>query len=195
MATSRQATIAAIQAALQQPPSTSGGGTGTSNSPAAPHAAPGVTPAQRPKLTADEKRAIDAQRQAESDLQRQAERIQAQQQAQEDALVRSANATINALGGTWRGAALTLEGIPTPGSLFLPLMVLLIFFLLLLPVNGHTRLVWLWLTLTGNAQIQQSAGGGGDTSGTSTTTATTSAPAAGTTTNPPMMTGVEDINV
>ena len=33
----------------------------------------------------------------------------------------------------------------------LPLIVLLIFVFLLLPVNGHTRLVWLWLVITGNA--------------------------------------------
>ena len=29
-----------------------------------------------------------------------------------------------------------------------------IFWLLLLPVNGHTRIEWLWLALTGNAHIK-----------------------------------------
>ena len=49
------------------------------------------------------------------------------------------------------GAA--IGSVPIPGSLLLPLTVLLLFFFALLPVNGHTRLMWLWLTLTGNAHL------------------------------------------
>lgn len=46
-----------------------------------------------------------------------------------------------------------LESLPTPGNILLPLGILLILFMVLLPVNGHTRLMWLWLALTNNAQI------------------------------------------
>lgn len=72
-----------------------------------------------------------------------------------------------------------LGNVATPGSIFLPVSVLIIFFLLLLPVNGHTRIEWLWLALTGNAHIdiggsadfgntpQQSVQGGGADFGTS----------------------------
>ena len=53
-----------------------------------------------------------------------------------------------------------LGNVATPGSIFLPVSVLIIFFLLLLPVNGHTRIEWLWLTLTGNAHLTGASTGG-----------------------------------
>ncbi len=46
-----------------------------------------------------------------------------------------------------------LDKLPTPGNIALPLGILLLFMLVLLPVNGHTRLMWLWLALTKNAEI------------------------------------------
>lgn len=49
------------------------------------------------------------------------------------------------------GAA--IGSIPIPGSLLLPLTVLLLFFFALIPINGHTRLMWLWLVLSGNAHL------------------------------------------
>jgi hypothetical protein len=53
-----------------------------------------------------------------------------------------------------------IANIPQPTSLLVPLVMLLVAFFLLIPVNGHTRFVWLWLTLTGNASIGQGSGGG-----------------------------------
>lgn len=47
----------------------------------------------------------------------------------------------------------SLGRVSTPGSIFLPIAVLLILFLLLLPVNGHTRIEWLWLALVGDAHL------------------------------------------
>lgn len=47
----------------------------------------------------------------------------------------------------------TVGAISTPGSIFLPISLLLIFFFLILPVNGMTRAQWLWGALTGNAHI------------------------------------------
>ncbi len=76
----------------------------------------------------------------------------------------------------WNG----LGNVATPGSIFLPVSVLIVFFLLLLPVNGHTRIEWLWLALTGNAQIDQGAGADFNTGSTggegSANFGTTSAP-------------------
>lgn len=51
-----------------------------------------------------------------------------------------------------------IERLPTPGSMAVPLILLLLFFFLLIPINGHTRIVWLWLTLTGNAEISPAQG-------------------------------------
>ncbi len=51
-----------------------------------------------------------------------------------------------------------LGNVATPGSIFLPVSILIVFFLLILPVNGHTRIEWLWLALTGGAKIDPGAG-------------------------------------
>lgn len=166
----RADSMAAIDAALQGIPTTSAAVQQNNASPVAPHPAPGVsapTPVSNVgKLTADEKRFIDAQRQAQTDEEKRAEKFSAQEQAKQDAFQSSANATANAVQGIVRGTGVALGSLPTPGSLILPLAILLVFFFLLLPVNGHTRLVWLWLVLTGNAEIQQ----GGSSSSTSSTT-------------------------
>ena len=49
------------------------------------------------------------------------------------------------------GAA--IGSVPIPGSILLPLSILLLFFFALVPINGHTRLMWLWLVLSGNAHL------------------------------------------
>ena len=51
--------------------------------------------------------------------------------------------------------------IATPGSIWLPIAVLFIFFLLIIPINGYSRFQWLWLAVFGNAKID----GGGSGSG------------------------------
>lgn len=52
--------------------------------------------------------------------------------------------------------------LPTPGAILTPLIVLLILFMILVPFNGKTRIVWLWYAFTGNASIKQQAGGSTD---------------------------------
>lgn len=44
-----------------------------------------------------------------------------------------------------------LAKVPTPGSLWFPLALLLIFFFILITYGGNTRLQWAWLVLTNNA--------------------------------------------
>lgn len=44
-----------------------------------------------------------------------------------------------------------LANIPTPGGVWLPFLLLMFFFLALFPVNGHTRLKWLFLVIIGQA--------------------------------------------
>jgi hypothetical protein len=55
-------------------------------------------------------------------------------------------------------ASAAIGGIPIPGDLITPLVILLIFFFALVVINGHTRLSWLWLVLSGNAAITTGAG-------------------------------------
>jgi hypothetical protein len=52
----------------------------------------------------------------------------------------------------------TIGAVPIPGDLITPLAVLLIFFFALVVINGHTRLSWLWLVLSGNASITTDGG-------------------------------------
>jgi hypothetical protein len=169
--------MATIDAALETP---SASGTPETDTPEAdaPHAAPGVdapTPlsdvAKKKGLTADEKRAYDVERQQKKDLlseeEAEAERQRQQAEAERSTFEKLADTTTSALGKVWRGTSARLESIPTPGSILFPLIVLLVFFFLLLPVNGHTRLVWFWLCLAGNADIQVGASVPPDTSSSS----------------------------
>lgn len=53
-------------------------------------------------------------------------------------------------------ANVKIGGIPTPGNLVVPLVLLMLFFFILITFNGHTRLQWAWLVLTNNAYITPS---------------------------------------
>jgi hypothetical protein len=46
-----------------------------------------------------------------------------------------------------------LERASTPGSILLPVLILLVLFLAVMPVNGYPRLAWLWFVVTGNASL------------------------------------------
>lgn len=81
-----------------------------------------------------------------------------------DSLTRTANRGLRQVALGLRGAAFGIKGfarrtnqrlarIPTPGDVYVPITILLILFLVLLPVNGHTRLNWLWRVYMGDAQI------------------------------------------
>ncbi len=109
----------------------------------APHAAPGVNAPTPVTGEKPEPRTLTAEEIAEEE--------------RKDAFKASANNVVDKTGQVWRGATAQLGRIPTPGSIILPLIALLVFFFMLIPVNGHTRFVWLWLVLTGNADI---TGGG-----------------------------------
>ena len=149
----RQDSMAAIERALQPPPPPD-----KTTAPLAVPAAGGSL--AKPTLTADEKRAVDAARDDRRDREQQrlqAEKLEQQQEQQEQSRLEQALAQIRGnIGKVWDGTKGKLESLPTPGSLLFPLIILLVFFLLLIPVNGHTRLVWIWLVLTGNAEISGS---------------------------------------
>ncbi len=89
-----------------------------------------------------------------------ADRIREEENARERAIaqgIESVQDTISSVRGSLSGGAAhvgqALGSIPIPGDIVLPLTILLIFFFALVQIGGHTRLMWLWLTLTGNASI------------------------------------------
>ena len=66
------------------------------------------------------------------------------------------------LAETASGAGKIIASANTPGGLFLPITLLLIFFFVLLPVGGNTRAKWLWKAMIGQSHIK---GYGGEASG------------------------------
>lgn len=70
------------------------------------------------------------------------------------------HALVKAAGRTWRnasrilhGADLSIGSLPSPGGIAFPLILLLLFFFLLIQVNGNSRVGWLWQVLTKNASV------------------------------------------
>lgn len=49
-----------------------------------------------------------------------------------------------------------LAGVPIPGGIGVPLTLLLFLLMVIIPVNGHTRIAWLFLTLIGRAYVSGS---------------------------------------
>ena len=47
-----------------------------------------------------------------------------------------------------------------PGGIGVPLVILLLLFLVLIPVNGHTRITWLWFAIVRHAQFSDKPGTG-----------------------------------
>ena len=126
----------------------------------------------------------DMQRvQAEQEKQRQEESAAAQAIRQGVQGVTDNTARINAtLRATLGKIASGVGSVPIPGDLLLPLSILLLFFFARIAVNGHTRLSWLWLVLSGNATITTSGGAsfGTVTTGTPVTPPVTTTPVSGT---------------
>lgn len=69
------------------------------------------------------------------------------------ALAVGAGAVYDFIRSFYRSTSAKLESVPIPGGIGVPLAILFALFLLLLPVNGHTRIMWLWLAITGQAQV------------------------------------------
>lgn len=70
-------------------------------------------------------------------------------------------ATGRSAGQTLNSVQNGLGNVPMPGGIAVPLIVLTVFLMLLVKINGHTRLEWLWLVVTKNAQVQNAGTGGG----------------------------------
>jgi hypothetical protein len=169
----RQLAMAQLQAALAaqptqlQPKQSTGGAGGPaaslSNSVSLPHAAPDPPTlilqqrnTQTPPQTAAQDQLAKDQDTAAKD-QALLARQQKQDNTRAQALIKRAQGAANTAGQIVKGTKIKLEGVPTPGSLMFPLLVLLFLFLILIPVNGYSRLQWLWFTVIGDAAINETA--------------------------------------
>src|SRR5260370_1503041 len=147
MSTKRADDMAVIEAALNQGlqvTDLTSGETVTGLADVAPDPAPEKTEEQ-----AKEKTEKQLKEQRELELKRQS---LIKRQLQE-----TGRATQQVLNSTKNG----LSGVKMPGGLTFPLLTLIVLFMLLVRVNGHTRLGWLWLVVTGDAAIEACTGGSG----------------------------------
>lgn len=55
-------------------------------------------------------------------------------------------------------ASKAITKIPIPGDIKVPLILLLLLFAIIIPVNGHQRIIWFWLALVGQAFIGNGSG-------------------------------------
>ena len=144
----RTASMDIIEKALQEPDPITG------DESVIPTVVPGVQTPSRDSLTSGDDARIQRQDDEEEEVSERQKIIDdaiRQRQEEKDVFQQNANDTVNAIQKVARNTGVTIERLPSPGSVMLPLLVLGIFFFLLLPVNGHTRLTWLWLVVTGNA--------------------------------------------
>ena len=101
----------------------------------------------------DEDRARRLAKEERATLTNDQQRLEQERSQQETRVQGLASSALQQAGNIWRNTKVRLGDIPQPGSILLPLAILLLGFFILIPVNGHSRLVWLWLTLSGNAHI------------------------------------------
>jgi hypothetical protein len=125
-------------------------------------------------LTADEQQIKDAQEDllGEEEAEQQRAEIDeeiARQQTTIGKIGNLKNQASEKYGDYLRAGNQYVSGLPTPGGIATPLIILIIFLFILIQIGGHTRLQWLWLVLTNNAFV----GGGSNTSTSSTSTSTT----------------------
>ena len=136
-------------------------------------------------LTANQKRGFDAARVSRLDTSKELERnllLQQKETLQENAVQERASeaerrtieerrsaieTAITTSGNILHSTGDTVAHIPTPGTIATPLIILLVFFLALIPIAGNTRLKWLWLVVTGNADMVAGVASGDITKGAS----------------------------
>ena len=138
---------------------------------------PALDPAQvmQPEISEGQTRYLKEQRAKQADLERknaaidkaqadivgeeEAARIKAAEtaEANKTATLKAAEATLKNLTRIGRRADTSIGSVPTPGSIVVPLVLLLLLFLVLIQVAGFSRLQWLLLVLTGNATVQPGA--------------------------------------
>lgn len=104
-------------------------------------------------LTKEQKAAQREEEKQQKAVLSEQERLEQARLQQETRVQGLASSALQQAGNIWRNTKVRLGDIPQPGSILLPLAILLLGFFILIPVNGHSRLVWLWLTLSGNAHI------------------------------------------
>ncbi len=109
--------------------------------------------AARSRLTKEQEDILKAQEKLLGKEEADRLRREQEEHAAKSALVKNAELTVKNAKGIIHGADVGIGSLPQPGSIIFPLVVLLLFFFILIKVGAYSRLQWLWLVLTNNAQV------------------------------------------
>lgn len=127
-----------------------------------PQLGPKVADADKTVRLADRSKADEANLAKVEKYRRDAEYRARQRKADELSSLTGIEQLARAAEGIPQDTSIFLEGLPAPGGVALPLLLLLVLFLLVVPVKGadgaiHTRAMWLWRVVTGNASLALTA--------------------------------------
>ncbi len=79
------------------------------------------------------------------------------QEANKAAAIKAGQKALKNAGQIVHGADVRVGAIPTPGSIITPLILLLLFFFILVQINGYSRVQWFWQVITGASRVGTSA--------------------------------------
>lgn len=121
----------------------------------------------KPKLTTEQEEILAAQEKLLGEQEAQRLREEQEREAAKSGFVKGAEKTLKNAQGIVHGADVRIGSVPTPGNIAFPLILLLLFFFILIQVNGSSRLGHLWRVIVGAERIgptdlTQSGPGPGD---------------------------------
>ena len=106
-----------------------------------------------PRLTHKQEDILAAQEKLLGSEEAERLRQEQEQEASKSRFVKTSERAIKKSGELVHGADVRIGALPQPGSIVFPLVVLLLLFFILIQVGGYSRIQWLWLVLSGQAQV------------------------------------------
>lgn len=108
---------------------------------------------QKSKLSKEQEAILKAQEKLLGEEEAKRLREEQEQQAARSQLVKGAERTLKNAQGIVHGADVRIGSVPQPGGIAVPLILLLLFFFILIQVNGSSRLGHLWRVITGAERL------------------------------------------
>ncbi len=109
--------------------------------------------AERRRLSEEQEALLKAQAELEGEEAAEQRRQELEEEQRKSAIVKGVQAAARDIKSSVHAADMRIGSIPTPGTIWLPLLVLLILGFVLLKYNGFSKLQWLWMVLTNNAYV------------------------------------------
>jgi len=113
-------------------------------------------PPKAPPESAYEKKVREAYEKLVTEEEARKHQEEVERERNKSAFQKNAEGALSSGKRIWKGTNLKIGNIPTPGSIVVPLVLLIVVFFILVQVNGFSRLGWLWLVVSGQAQVTTS---------------------------------------